>query len=89
MHLILTGATGTVGLAVLRHSLASPNVTRLSILSRREFALPVGDGLDVDKAHVIIHEDYQTYPEELLKTLKGADGCVWAQGISQNEVPKE
>ena len=69
----------TVGLAFLRHSLASPDITRLSILSRREFT-PVGDGLDVNKAHVIVHEDYQTYPKELLKTLKG---CVWAQDISQ------
>lgn len=89
MHIILTGATGTVGAAVLRHCLASPNITRLSILSRQEFPLPVDDNLDVQKAQTIIHTDYSTYPDELLTKLKGADGCVWAQGISQTEVPKE
>jgi uncharacterized protein YbjT (DUF2867 family) len=89
MHIILTGATGTVGAAVLKHCLASPNVTQLSILSRRQFALPTGDGLDIDKAHVIVHEDYSTYPDTLSTMLKGAEGCVWAQGISQTQVSKE
>jgi uncharacterized protein YbjT (DUF2867 family) len=89
MHIILTGATGTVGAAVLRHCLASSKVTKLSILSRRQFALPVSEDLDVQKAHVIVHEDYSTYPDELSTKLNGAEGCVWAQGISQSEVTKE
>lgn len=89
MHIILTGATGTVGSAALRHCLASPTVTRLSILSRREFTLPVGDGMDATKAQIIIHDKFDAYPSKLTDMLKGADGCVWAQGISQTEVPKE
>jgi len=90
MHVIITGATGTVGVAVLRHCLASPNITQLSILSRRQFALPTGDGLDVKKASVIVHQDYSTYPDELLSTvLRGAGGCIWAQGVSQSEVSKD
>ncbi|KDQ16654.1 hypothetical protein BOTBODRAFT_106708 [Botryobasidium botryosum FD-172 SS1] len=89
MHLILTGATGTVGGPVLQRCLASPNVTKLSILSRRQFALPVGDNLDVAKAQIYVHEDYSTYPDELARKLQGADGCIWAQGVSQTEVSKE
>jgi len=89
MHLILTGATGTVGHATLRHILSSPKVTQVSILSRRQFVLPVGDGLDVQKAHIIVHDNYVTYPEELLNKMKGAEGCIWAQGISQTEVSKD
>jgi hypothetical protein len=41
------------------------------------------------KAHVIIHKDYENYPSELMQQLKDVDGCVWAQGISQNKVGKE
>jgi len=90
MHIILTGATGTVGAAVLRHCLASPTITQLSILSRREFALPTDNDLDVQKARVIVHTDYATYPDGLLSTaLKDAQGCIWAQGISQTEVAKD
>ncbi|KAK9330748.1 hypothetical protein V1520DRAFT_276566 [Lipomyces starkeyi] len=89
MHIILTGATGTVGSAVLHYCLASPKVTQLSILSRRPFSLPSGDHLDIQKANIIIHEDYSTYPDELSMKLKGADGCIWAQGISQTQVKKD
>jgi uncharacterized protein YbjT (DUF2867 family) len=88
MHIILTGGSGTVGYGALRHCLASTAVTQLSILSRRQFTLPDDDGLDVQKARIIVHEDYSTYPEELLRTLTGAVGCIWAQGVSQSDVAK-
>lgn len=89
MHIILTGATGTVGAAVLEHCLTSPAITRLSILSRRQFALPTAKNIDPIKAEIILHEDYSSYPDELSAKLKGAEGCIWAQGISQSEVSKE
>ncbi|KAF8181893.1 hypothetical protein K438DRAFT_2168237 [Mycena galopus ATCC 62051] len=84
MHLILTGATGTVGAPILRHCLVSSQVTQLSILARRTFGLP--KDLDTTKARIIVHEDYASYPSELLERLKGADGCIWAQGTSQYSV---
>ena len=83
MHIILTGATGTVGSQVLKHCLESPIVSQLSVLSRRTFDLPS------EKAKVIVHKDYTSYPDELLAQLKGADACIWSLGISQNEVSKE
>ncbi|KAF8998566.1 hypothetical protein BDQ17DRAFT_1362032 [Cyathus striatus] len=87
MHVILTGATGVVGNAVLHECLNTPSITRLSILSWRSFDLP--KDVDVKKAEVIVHKDYAQYPDELLSKLKGAKGCIWAQGISQTEVNKE
>lgn len=87
MHLILTGATGTVGAPILRHCLASPEVTRLSILARQQFALP--KDLDAGKARIFVHEDYGSYPPDMLAELHGADGCIWAQGTSQNSVSVE
>ncbi|KAJ7610827.1 hypothetical protein FB45DRAFT_993384 [Roridomyces roridus] len=87
MHIILTGATGLIGSGTLRQCLSSPNITRVSILSRRQFALP--DDLDSSKATIIVHEKYDEYPPSLLDMVKGADGCIWAQGISQSQVSKE
>ncbi|KAJ3160031.1 hypothetical protein HDU86_001296 [Geranomyces michiganensis] len=88
MHLILTGATGSVGYPVLQRCLATPAITQLSILSRRPFTIPSSSAADVSKAKVIIHEDYESYPPALLAQLKGATACIWAQGISQNQVNK-
>ncbi|KAF2499153.1 nucleoside-diphosphate-sugar epimerase [Lophium mytilinum] len=85
MHLILTGATGLVGSAVLQNMLTMESVTKISILSRRP--VPMIQGHE-DKAQVIIHKDFETYPPELLGQLKDAQGCVWAQGISAMKVSK-
>jgi uncharacterized protein YbjT (DUF2867 family) len=84
MHLILTGATGLVGSGVLQHMLVTKAVTKVSILSRK----PVAQAENNPKVDVIIHKDFKQYSEALEK-LKGADGCIWALGISQNSVTKE
>jgi len=85
MHLILTGATGLVGAGVLHNMLNVPAVTKISILSRRP--VPMAEGYP--KANVIIHKDFTNYPPELLSQLEGAEGCVWALGVSVNDVNKE
>lgn len=84
MHLILTGATGLVGAAVLDSMLAQEAVTRISILSRRPVKMADGHA----KAKVIIQTDFKTYDAALLDELKDARGCVWALGASQNDVDK-
>ncbi len=83
MHLILTGATGLVGSACLQHMLTTQAVTTVSILSRR----PVPQAEGHEKVHVIIHKDFNNYPPEVLEKLRGAEGCVWALGVSQTDVP--
>lgn len=85
MHLILTGATGLVGTSVLHEMLAQESISRISILSRRPVKMAEGH----EKAKVIIHKDFKVYDKALLDELKDAHGCVWAQGVSQNDVNKE
>ncbi|KAK6440068.1 hypothetical protein LTR95_003714 [Oleoguttula sp. CCFEE 5521] len=78
MHVILSGATGKAGSAILQHALSSPSITRISVLSRRRVKLAEGQS----KANVIIQDDFASYSSETLAQLKGAKGCVWALGIS-------
>nr|GAT57397.1 predicted protein [Mycena chlorophos] len=85
-HIILVGATGTVGNGVLRAALASDRVSKVSILSRREFTLPE---INREKAQIILQTDYTQYPDSVLERLKGADACIWAQGVSQNAVNEQ
>lgn len=84
-HLVLTGATGLVGSAVLNQMLAHEGISRISILSRRPVKMAEGHE---DKVKVIIHDDYNNYDQALLDQLRDATGCVWALGVSQNAVDK-
>ncbi|QSZ31087.1 hypothetical protein DSL72_000648 [Monilinia vaccinii-corymbosi] len=88
MHLILTGATGLVGSAILQTMLTHPSITKLSILSRSPVPLAESHAHHA-KAHVIIHKDFKDYPESVLEQLRGAEGCVWALGISSSGLSTE
>jgi uncharacterized protein YbjT (DUF2867 family) len=88
MHLVLTGATGLVGSAVLHAMLTTESITQITILSRRP--VPMASALESKvKVKVILHTDYTSYPAEILEQLKDAHGVVWAQGCSQNDVDKK
>ncbi|KIW96582.1 uncharacterized protein Z519_01973 [Cladophialophora bantiana CBS 173.52] len=102
VHLILTGATGLVGSSVLSHILSLPSTStpvihKLSIISRSSSipwlsTTPPPGTPNVNrhtKIEVIEHKDFDSYPPELLEKLKGADACIWALGVSQNDVSKE
>lgn len=90
MHLILTGATGLVGSAVLnyiqQHAIPAGEVSKLTILSRRPVAIA---NTTLPQVQVISHADFTTYAPELLDQLKGAHGCIWSIGVSQFAVPED
>ncbi|GKT51500.1 uncharacterized protein ColSpa_11681 [Colletotrichum spaethianum] len=87
MHLILTGATGLVGSGALDAMIKMKDITKISILSRNP--VPMAEDAKDPRINVIIHKDFEKYDSELLDKLKGANGAVWALGISQNKVSKE
>jgi nucleoside-diphosphate-sugar epimerase len=83
MKIILTGATGFVGRVLLKYCIAHPAITSIVVLSRRELdeAQIRGDINNEQssgaKVKVILHQDFESYPDELLKELEGAEGCLW------------
>lgn len=87
MHLILTGATGLIGSAVLDAMIKTKDITKISIISRRPVKM-AEDAKD-PRINVILHKDFEKYDSKVLNQLQGATGCVWALGISQNAVGKE
>lgn len=85
MHIILVGATGLVGAAVLDNMLAQEAITRITILSRRPVKMAEG----LMRVKVIILSHFKSYGRRLLQELRDAQGCVWVMGVSQNDVDKE
>lgn len=89
VHLILTGATGLVGSAVLKHVQTLPSttpITKLTILSRSPVpAASTPSTTNSTKIEVINHTDYTSYPPDLLTKLSDARAIIWAQGVSQTQ----
>ncbi|KAF8901284.1 hypothetical protein CPB85DRAFT_1227894 [Mucidula mucida] len=82
MKLLLSGATGAAGSQILRSALADPDVTKITILSRRPLPswLPIPSP---DKpTEVIVLPDFQQYPVDIQKKLADHDACIWALGCS-------
>lgn len=84
-----SGATGTAGSEAFRQCLLNPSVTQLTVLTRR----PLPSHVYIPtippnpKVNIIIHKDFNTYDDELLKELEGSDGCLWDLGIRLADFP--
>ncbi|KLT43937.1 hypothetical protein CC85DRAFT_35278 [Cutaneotrichosporon oleaginosum] len=87
--IILTGATGNAGSAILTNALASPLISRVTVLARR------APSVQSDKLTTIIlpsdeyPRGFEELPPALVERLKGHDAVVWALGISQTQVDKD
>lgn len=74
MKVIVTGSNGLVGSALVRQCAANDKITRVFALTRK--SLP-DDVAKNPKVAVVLHDDFSTYPPELLGQLAGAEGCLW------------
>ncbi|KAJ3543186.1 hypothetical protein NM208_g3705 [Fusarium decemcellulare] len=84
MKVIITGATGLVGSAVIRECIADSAITHAFVLSRKPLA---DDIMSHPKTSVIIHKDFSTYPPHLLERLAGCHACIWAIGGRSTQFP--
>ncbi|KZT37304.1 hypothetical protein SISSUDRAFT_961629, partial [Sistotremastrum suecicum HHB10207 ss-3] len=88
MKLILTGATGAAGLAILRAASRDPSVSHITVLSRRPLP-PHAAEFSKSKTEVILHQNFTEYPPTLTEKLKDHDAVIWALGASQNGMDVE
>ncbi|MFN3399156.1 MAG: NAD-dependent epimerase/dehydratase family protein [Ferrovibrio sp.] len=82
MNILIFGATGMVGQAVLRECLLDPGVTRVVALGRspaRE--TPMGRLPEATKLEDLIHTDMYDY-SAIAERLSGFDACFFCLGVS-------
>lgn len=76
MKLIVVGATGFVGVEVVRQALCNPAITSIVAITRRAMQ-PPGDAVDASKFHYFMLEDWLSpYPQSLKVLIEGADACI-------------
>jgi nucleoside-diphosphate-sugar epimerase len=80
MKVVIAGASGFIGGALLTQCLQNSLITSLTLLSRRP--LPVISALD-QRIEVIVLEDFASYPESVTEQLSGAKACLWHVNFSQ------
>ena len=74
MKIIITGATGLVGGALVRQCIQDERITNALVVTRRPLPEKLSNN---EKITVIEHKDFSTFPPELLERLSGAEGCLW------------
>jgi uncharacterized protein YbjT (DUF2867 family) len=83
MNLLLFGATGTAGGAVLKAALADPAVTEVRAPVRQPHRMP-----SHPNCRVISHADFLDYTP-LRSALAGLDACFFCLGVSVRQVSAE
>lgn len=78
MKIILTGSTGFIGTEILTQAIAHNYISHIYILTRR----PLHERFSHKKVTQILHEDFESYPADLLSRLcdEGVEACIWALG---------
>ena len=68
---------------VYRAALQDPVITNITLLQRREMpswaVLPPNAS---EKTTTIVHQDFTSYPPDVISRLADHDACIWAQGKS-------
>ncbi|THH00015.1 hypothetical protein EW145_g7154, partial [Phellinidium pouzarii] len=77
--IILTGATGAAGLSILRSAIADSAISHITVISRRDIPSSIPS---LDKVTRIAHNDFSSYPPDVLSKLAGHDALVWALGTN-------
>lgn len=82
MKLLLAGSTGYIGTEILKQCIAHNYIQRIYCLTRKPLDQHWFKGKNGDKVIEILHENYEEYPEMLLRRLReeGVEGCIWALG---------
>lgn len=84
MKVIITGATGFIGSAALTECIHNPSISSILVLSRRPLPEAIASN---PKLTVVIHEDFSSYPSDILAKLEGAEGCIWCLGGKLPDFP--
>jgi hypothetical protein len=80
LEVAIFGASGTAGDGILKAALASSDIGKIHIVTRR-VTPRIQAGIDAGKVEMLIHQDYLDYAS-IIDRLAYVDAVYWAIGIS-------
>ncbi|KAK8850387.1 hypothetical protein IAR55_004305 [Kwoniella newhampshirensis] len=89
--IVITGATGNAGSAVLNYALSDSSVSAVSVLSRRPPFVTHPKLTHIALPSAEHPQGFDEIPSDIIAKLKaeGYNSCIWALGISQTLVSKD
>jgi len=86
MKIIVTGCTGLVGSEVVRAAIKHQYIDHIYAVTRKPLDPQIADHPKVTQ---IIHEDFESWPDHLLRLFEheGVRGCIWCIGGWVNKFP--
>ncbi len=84
---LVTGATGSVGDALLKAAIEDPDVERVYVITRRS-SPRIDAGVESGKVEMILHKDFTDY-SDLADTLAEVNTVLWGLGTSSLLVDEE
>ena len=80
LTIAIFGASGTAGDGILKAALASPNIGKIHVITRRTTPR-IDEGVGSGKIELAIHMDYLDY-SDVVNKMTGVDAVYWAIGIN-------
>lgn len=84
LTIAIFGASGTAGDGILKTAMASPDIGRIHVYTRRATER-MDEGVAAGKVQMTLHQDYLDY-SAILDDIAGLDAVYWAIGISARGV---
>jgi hypothetical protein len=78
--IVIFGASGTAGDGILKSALASPDIQKIHVITRRTTPR-IDEGVAYGKVQLTLHRDYLDY-SAIEAQIAAADAVYWAIGIS-------
>lgn len=80
LEIAILGASGTAGDGILEAALASPDIDKIQVITRR-VTPRIQEGIDTGKVELTLHKDYLDF-SAVIKQVSDVDTVYWAIGIS-------
>src|SRR5579859_5518656 len=85
MRIVITGANGSIGTALVKECIVSPQISHIVLLVRSELPSTFPQS---PKITVLKHGDFSNYPPSLIAQLRNlrVEACIWCLGTSSARV---
>ncbi|KAI1134632.1 hypothetical protein F5Y05DRAFT_397728 [Hypoxylon sp. FL0543] len=82
MKLVIWGSTGYIGSELIRQALPNPAIRSIVAISSSATPIPPGLSGKNAKLRPYVCDNFESYPDNIMRELETADACIWTNDIT-------